>query len=123
MNLKQKRLLQEIVKPECKSIKEASRKAGYGEYSRNMYRQSTKRHIESIMPFTAEQIKAEYVKVYEDSTKKSDKLHALDSMARIHSLFNDKQTIQQDITTNDKAVLQRYIRIPLTNNDLQEKST
>ncbi len=56
MTRKVKRLLEEIAKPENKTLAEAGKKAGYT--SRQIYRKSTKKHIKKFLEMSGEDLEA-----------------------------------------------------------------
>lgn len=101
--IKQKKLLKAI--PKANTLKEAGAMAGYSFESRNIYRASTKKHIEKslqAMGYSEEAIKEEFERLSKLSELNKDFSNAMrgkENIARMCGYFKDKQ----EITTKNEV--------------------
>ncbi len=96
MTLKQQKLLEELPENHY-NISKSAKKAGYSDYTATSSIYGLVRNSKNFKEvFSEDYIRRQYKKTLKQAEKSKDltnKLRALEGMARIKSLFNDKSTV------------------------------
>ncbi len=104
LTLKQAKLLEAI--PHCKTLKEAGIQAGYEENTRQIYRESTKRHIREA--YSPEMIVNKFEELHGIALKRNDLSNAnrsLEALSRINAMFKDKTELTTK--TDEKPIFSK----------------